>query len=140
MTPTRPATAVAAALCAAALLTAPAVQADEPPRPAAAAQEDTDQARAEAQAANAKRVYLYASNVNLRSAPRTSAYPLATKSRIWLLAYCQTNRNTTPVKAADGSVNRWWSKVTLPSGSDFAWVSNVYLRGGNQKIAGVPDC
>ncbi|MFJ2742005.1 peptidase M23 [Streptomyces sp. NPDC087440] len=128
----------AVAVCTAALLTAPAVYADEPPRPAAASQE-AEQARLEAQAANAKKVYLYASNVHLRVAPRTSAYVLATKSRIWLLAYCQTNRNTSPVRTADGSVNRWWSKVTLPAGSDFAWVSNVYLRGG-KKIAGVRVC
>ncbi|MCX5201152.1 peptidase M23 [Streptomyces sp. NBC_00237] len=138
MTPTRLATATAVTVFAAGLLAVPAVRADDTPSPPVLSAEQ-QRTEAGAQARNAKEVYLYANNVNLRVAPRTSAYVLATKSRIWLLDYCQTNKNTTPVKAPDGTVNRWWSKVTLPSGSDFAWVSNVYLRGG-KKIAGVRDC
>jgi hypothetical protein len=133
-----------AGLLATGLLAAPAAQADDTPptTPPTTAPAQSGQAQAEqaqTQALMAKRVYLYAGNVHLREFPRTSAQVLATKSRIWLLDYCQTNRNTTPVKSPDGTMNRWWSKVTLPSGSDFAWVSNVYLRGG-KKIAGVPDC
>ncbi|MFF0743033.1 peptidase M23 [Streptomyces sp. NPDC004111] len=140
MTYQRIATAVAATgLLASGLLMAPAAQADDTHRTPAAETQAQAQTEAQAQALKAKRVYLYASNVNLREFPRTSAHVLATKSKIWLLDYCQTDRNTTPVKSPDGTMNRWWSKVTLTSGSDFAWVSNVYLRGG-KKIAGVPDC
>ncbi|MFI5804333.1 peptidase M23 [Streptomyces sp. NPDC051561] len=128
-------TAAAAGLMAGGLLLAPTAQADNTGSTATSASAPSTQAQALA----AKRVYLYATNVNLREFPRTSAHILATKSQIWLLDYCQTNKNTTPVRSPDGTMNPWWSKVTLTSGSDFAWVSNVYLQGG-KKIAGVPDC
>lgn len=97
---------------------------------------------AQAQPANAdayKTVYVYATNVHLREAPRTSARIAATVSHIYLRDYCQTDRNTTPVADPSGGTNPWWSRVTLTSGSDFAYVSNVFLRGG-RKISGVPDC
>ncbi|WP_405564751.1 peptidase M23 [Streptomyces sp. NBC_01180] len=96
-----------------------------------------------AQAADAqpasKTVYVYATSVHLREAPRTSATVLATVSHIHLTDWCQTNKNTTPVADPSGGTNTWWSKVTLTTGSDDAWVSNVFLQGG-RKIAGVPDC
>ncbi|MGW7415712.1 hypothetical protein [Streptomyces sp. NPDC054863] len=139
-------TAATAALLTTGLLSVPATGADSP-RPTVAPAPTPPPAPALAPAPAPalrpvlapKRVYLHGRHVNLREFPRTSAHVLATKSRIWLLDYCQTDRNTTPVRSPDGTKNRWWSKVTLPAGSDFAWVSNVYLRGG-KKIAGVPVC
>lgn len=90
-------------------------------------------------ASTSKTVYVYATSVHLREAPRTSATVLATVSHIHLTDWCQTNKNTTPVADPSGGTNTWWSKVTLTTGSDDAWVSNVFLQGG-RKIAGVPDC
>ncbi|MFD5536775.1 peptidase M23 [Streptomyces sp. NPDC127079] len=86
-----------------------------------------------------KTVYVYATDVHLRAAPNTSAAILATVSHIYLYDYCQTDKNTTAVPDPNGGTNSWWSEVTLTTGSDFAWVSNVYLQGG-RKISGVPDC
>lgn len=97
---------------------------------------------AEARPANAdayKMVYVYATDVHLREAPRTNATIVDSVSHVYLRDYCQTNRNTTPVADPNGGTNPWWSRVTLASGSDFAYVSNVFLRGG-RKISGVPDC
>ncbi|MCQ4082826.1 peptidase M23 [Streptomyces sp. RB6PN25] len=84
-------------------------------------------------------VYVYATDVHLREWPNTQSVILATVSHIHLSDWCQTDKNTTPVADPSGGTNPWWSKVTLTTGSDDAWVSNVFLQGG-RKIAGVPDC
>ncbi|MEU6479329.1 peptidase M23 [Streptomyces sp. NPDC047017] len=111
----------AASLTAAAVFVAPAAQADTHAQ------------------LKAKTVYVYATDVHLREAPRTSAVILATVSHIHLSDWCQTNKNTTPVADPSGGTNPWWSRVTLTTGSDDAYVSNVFLQGG-KKISGVPDC
>lgn len=84
-------------------------------------------------------VYVYATDVHLREWPNTHSVILATVSHIHLSDWCQTDKNTTPVADPNGGTNPWWSRVTLTTGSDDAWVSNVFLQGG-RKIAGVPDC
>lgn len=86
-----------------------------------------------------KTVYVYATDVHIRELPKTSAAILATVSHIHLTDWCQTNKGTTPVADPSGGTNSWWSMVTLTTGSDSGWISNVYLQGG-KKIAGVPDC
>ncbi|MGK4578964.1 hypothetical protein [Kitasatospora sp. HPMI-4] len=116
-----------AAISAAALLMAPAAQAAEHRAPLKVPTKH-------------KTVYVFGTNVHLREAPRTSAIVLATVSHKHLWDWCQTDRNTTPVKTPKGGTNRWWSMVTLVGGSDFAYVSNVNLQSSSQKIAGVPDC
>ncbi|CAL9345674.1 peptidase M23 [Streptomyces sp. enrichment culture] len=82
-------------------------------------------------------VYLWATDVNLRARPTRQSNVLAVRSRYWLDAVCQT-RGETVTDPAVGT-NNWWTAVQELSGSDIAWVNNLYLRGG-QKIAGVPDC
>ncbi|MCX2923408.1 peptidase M23 [Streptomyces sp. NEAU-W12] len=82
-------------------------------------------------------VYVWATNVNLREWPNTRSNILAVRSQYWLDAVCQT-RGETVTDPAVGT-NHWWTQVMELSGSDVAWVNNLYLRGG-QKIAGVPGC
>ncbi|MBV9026579.1 MAG: peptidase M23 [Streptomycetaceae bacterium] len=88
-------------------------------------------------------VYLNASDVHLREHPNTHSIILATLSHTSLADWCQTDKNTTPIPDPSGGTNRWWSKITLVTGSDVAWVSNVFLwegQQGSQKIADIPDC
>ncbi|MDT6983403.1 peptidase M23 [Streptomyces lusitanus] len=82
-------------------------------------------------------VYIWATDVNLRQQPSVSAPRLAVRSQYWLDAVCQTQGDT--VTDPDVGTNNWWTAVQEFSGSDLAWVNNLYLRGG-QKIEGVPDC
>ncbi|MFF3933320.1 peptidase M23 [Streptomyces hirsutus] len=82
-------------------------------------------------------VYVWATNVNLREWPNTRSNILAVRSQYWLDAVCQTQGETVTDPAV--GTNNWWTQVMELSGSDVAWVNNLYLRGG-QKIAGVPDC
>lgn len=82
-------------------------------------------------------VYLWATHVNLRARPTRQSNVLAVRSQYWLDALCQT-RGETVTDPAVGT-NNWWTAVMELSGSDIAWVNNLYLRGG-EKIAGVPDC
>jgi hypothetical protein len=82
-------------------------------------------------------VYIWATDVNLRARPDTSSTVLAVRSRYWLDAVCQTQGQYVEDPAVGG--NSWWTAVQEYAGSDIAWVSNLYLRGG-EKIAGVPDC
>ena len=70
-------------------------------------------------------VYVYATNVHLRQWPNTHSVILATVSHIHLSDWCQTNKNTTPVPDPSGGTNRWWSKVTLTTGSDDAWSTGL---------------
>src|SRR2546421_1175204 len=73
-------------------------------------------------------VYVYATGVHLREWPNTRSVILATESHIHLSDWCQTDKNTTPIPDPNGGTNPWWSKVTLTTGSDVAWVSNVFLQ------------
>ncbi|MDX3248420.1 hypothetical protein [Streptomyces sp. ME18-1-4] len=73
--------------------------------------------------------------VALRECPRTSCRAVTRVSHVTLRAFCQTNRHTTKV-----SGNKWWTKVTLLSGSDPAWVSNHYVRGAAPKVPNLPAC
>ncbi|MEV2216061.1 peptidase M23 [Streptomyces sp. NPDC050997] len=82
-------------------------------------------------------VYVWATDVNLREQPNTSSNVLAVRSTYWLDAVCQKQGQTVTDPAV--GTNNWWTAVMELSGSDIAWVNNLYLRGG-QKIAGVPDC
>ncbi|CAL9656667.1 hypothetical protein SUDANB176_06820 [Streptomyces sp. enrichment culture] len=82
-------------------------------------------------------VYVWATDVNLREQPTRQSNVLAVRSRYWLDAVCQT-RGERVTDPAVGT-NDWWTAVQEFAGSDIAWVSNLYLRGG-QKIEGVPDC
>ncbi|WSQ14523.1 peptidase M23 [Streptomyces sp. NBC_01231] len=82
-------------------------------------------------------VYIWATDVNLRAQPTTSSAVLAVRSTYWLDAVCQKQGQTITDPAV--GTNNWWTAVQELSGSDIAYVNNLYLRGG-QKIAGVPDC
>ncbi|PZT70679.1 peptidase M23 [Streptomyces sp. SW4] len=82
-------------------------------------------------------VYIWATDVRLRQHPTTDSNVLAVRSRYWLDAVCQKQGEYVHDPAVGG--NRWWTAVQEFSGSDIAWVNNLYLRGG-EKIAGVPDC
>ena len=88
-------------------------------------------------------VYLNASDIRVREHPNTHSIALATLSYLPLSDWCQTDKNTTPIPDPNGGTNRWWSRITLVTGSDDAWVNNVVLWEGQQgshKIPGVPDC
>ncbi|WP_217142778.1 peptidase M23 [Streptomyces sp. AC627_RSS907] len=82
-------------------------------------------------------VYIWAGDVKLRQQPTTDSPVLAVRSASWLDAVCQKRGQYVDDPAVGG--NGWWTAVQEFSGSDIAWVSNLYLRGG-EKIAGVPDC
>ncbi|MFE0419731.1 peptidase M23 [Streptomyces tendae] len=82
-------------------------------------------------------VYIWATNVRLRQEPTTDSNVLAVRSTYWLDAVCQKQGQYVNDPAVGG--NSWWTAVQEFSGSDIAWVNNLYLRGG-EKIAGVPDC
>ncbi|MEU4054062.1 peptidase M23 [Streptomyces olivaceus] len=82
-------------------------------------------------------VYIWATDVNLRQQPTTESNVLAVRSTYWLDAVCQKKGQYVNDPAVGG--NSWWTAVQEFSGSDIAWVNNLYLRGG-EKIAGVPDC
>ncbi|MFF7557829.1 peptidase M23 [Streptomyces olivaceus] len=82
-------------------------------------------------------VYIWATDVNLRQQPTTDSNVLAVRSTYWLDAVCQKQGQYVNDPAVGG--NSWWTAVQEFSGSDIAWVNNLYLRGG-EKIAGVPDC
>ncbi|MFJ8546158.1 peptidase M23 [Streptomyces sp. NPDC093586] len=82
-------------------------------------------------------VYIWATDVRLRQRPTTDSGVLAVRSRYWVDAVCQKQSQYVHDPAVGG--NSWWTAVQELSGSDIAWVNNLYLRGG-EKIAGVPDC
>ncbi|MER6710149.1 MULTISPECIES: peptidase M23 [unclassified Streptomyces] len=82
-------------------------------------------------------VYIWATDVNLRQQPTTDSPRLAVRSKWWADAICQTQGQTVHDPAV--GTNNWWTAVMELSGSDVAWVNNLYIRGG-EKIAGVPDC
>ncbi|CAL9283590.1 MULTISPECIES: hypothetical protein [Streptomyces] len=82
-------------------------------------------------------VYIWATNVNLRQEPTTESPRLAVRSQWWADAICQKQGQTVHDPAV--GTNNWWTAVMELSGSDVAWVNNLYIRGG-EKIAGVPDC
>ncbi|MFI7389643.1 MULTISPECIES: peptidase M23 [Streptomyces] len=82
-------------------------------------------------------VYIWATDVRLRQEPTTDSNVLAVRSTYWLDAVCQKQGQYVNDPAVGG--NSWWTAVQEFSGSDIAWVNNLYLRGG-EKIAGVPDC
>ncbi|MCD9873371.1 hypothetical protein [Streptomyces guryensis] len=86
-------------------------------------------------AAGVRKIRVKGAQVALRECPRTSCRAVTRVSRTSLRASCQTNRHTTKV-----SGNRWWTKVTLLSGSDPAWVSNRYVRGAAPKVPHLPGC
>ncbi|TXS49282.1 peptidase M23 [Streptomyces sp. uw30] len=82
-------------------------------------------------------VYIWATDVNLRSQPSKDSPRLAVRSQYWLDAVCQTQGQYVYDPAVGG--NSWWTAVQEFAGSDIAWVNNLYIRGG-EKIEGVPDC
>ncbi|MFE2358202.1 peptidase M23 [Streptomyces parvulus] len=82
-------------------------------------------------------VYIWATDVNLRQEPTRNSNVLAVRSTYWLDAVCQKQGEYVNDPAVGG--NSWWTAVQEFSGSDIAWVNNLYLRGG-EKIDGVPDC
>ncbi|MEU1011831.1 hypothetical protein [Streptomyces sp. NPDC005890] len=86
-------------------------------------------------AASVKKIRIKGTHVALRECPRKSCGVAIRVSNATLRAYCQTNRHTSKV-----SGNKWWTKVTLLSGSDPAWVSNHYVRGAAPKVPNLPDC
>ncbi|KAJ3039957.1 hypothetical protein HDV00_011623 [Rhizophlyctis rosea] len=99
-------------------------------------------ATAAVQAVSAASVYVYGSNVNVRSAagscathPSTKCASLTQITKKTVTAKCQRTGDTVTVKGV-GS-NNWWTQVT--ANGKTGWVTNLYIRGGH-KIAGVPDC
>ncbi len=82
-------------------------------------------------------IYIWATDVNLRSQPTTASPRLAVRSQHWMDALCQKQGQFVNDPAIGG--NSWWTAVMEFPGSDVAWVNNLYIRGG-EKIAGVPDC
>ncbi|WP_405593972.1 peptidase M23 [Streptomyces sp. NBC_01092] len=82
-------------------------------------------------------VYIWATDVNLRSQPSKDSPRLAVRSQYWLDAVCQTQGQYVYDPAVGG--NSWWTAVQEFAGSDIAWVNNLYIRGG-EKVEGVPDC
>ncbi|QTD96084.1 hypothetical protein [Streptomyces cyanogenus] len=89
----------------------------------------------DASAAAVKKIRIKGTHVALRECPRKSCGVAIRVSNATLRAYCQTNRHTSKVAG-----NKWWTKVTLLSGSDPAWVSNHYVRGAAPKVPHLPDC
>ncbi|MFI0904051.1 hypothetical protein ACH4TE_10925 [Streptomyces sioyaensis] len=86
-------------------------------------------------AVSIKKIRIKGTQVALRECPRTSCLVFKRVSNTTLRAFCQTNRHTTKV-----SGNPWWTKVTLLTGSDPAWVSNHYVRGAAPKAPHLPNC
>jgi hypothetical protein len=82
-------------------------------------------------------VYIWATDVQLREHPTTDSNVLTVRSQYWLDAVCQ--KQGQPVDDPGVGKNSWWTAVQEFSGSDIAWVNNLYLQGG-EKIEGVPDC
>ncbi|MFE5812651.1 peptidase M23 [Streptomyces sp. NPDC056479] len=82
-------------------------------------------------------IYIWATDVNLRSQPTSDSPRLAVRSQYWMDAVCQTQGQYVNDPAVGG--NNWWTAVQEFAGSDIAWVNNLYIRGG-EKIAGVRDC
>jgi hypothetical protein len=82
-------------------------------------------------------IYIWATDVNLRSQPTSASPRLAVRSQHHMDAVCQKQGQYVHDPAVGG--NSWWTAVMEFSGSDVAWVSNLYIQGG-EKIAGVPDC
>lgn len=82
------------------------------------------------------RVTVWASNVRLHTGPHINDPSPTTFGPGELIARCQMkgDRVTDPAGTSE-----WWSFVSLPTGSDELWISNVFLKGG-EKIDGVPDC
>jgi hypothetical protein len=89
----------------------------------------------DASAASARNIRIRGTQVALRECPRTSCRVDIRVSNTTVRAYCQTNRHTSKV-----SGNKWWTKVTLLSGSDPAWVSNHYVRTAAPKVPHLPSC
>ncbi|MEU2221637.1 hypothetical protein [Streptomyces sp. NPDC018347] len=86
-------------------------------------------------AAAVKKIRVKGTHVALRECPRTSCGVAVRVSNATLRAYCQTDRHTSKV-----SGNKWWTKVSLLSGSDPAWVSNHYVRGAAPKVPHLKTC
>lgn len=82
------------------------------------------------------RVTVWASNVRLHTGPHVNDPSPTTFGPGELIASCQTRGDRVNDPAG---TSEWWSFVSLPSGSDELWISNVFLKGG-EKIDGVPDC
>ncbi|MFF5443198.1 hypothetical protein [Streptomyces achromogenes] len=89
----------------------------------------------EVPSAAVKKVRVKGTHVALRECPRTGCRVVVRVSNATLRAYCQTNRHTSKV-----SGNKWWTKVSLLSGSDPAWVSNHYVRGAAPKVPRLSTC
>lgn len=86
-------------------------------------------------------VHVNRPGVHVRQEPTADAVILATAPQgLALSDWCQTNRGTTPVGDGTGRFTAWWSMVTLTTGSDFGWVSNLYLDQGGGRLPGVPQC
>ncbi|WP_222443350.1 hypothetical protein [Streptomyces misionensis] len=90
---------------------------------------------ADVSGAAVKTIRVKGTHVALRECPRTSCGVAVRVSNATLRAYCQTDRHTNKV-----SGNKWWTKVSLLSGSDPAWVSNYYVRGAAPKVPHLPTC
>ncbi|MGO4752597.1 hypothetical protein AB4212_28980 [Streptomyces sp. 2MCAF27] len=85
--------------------------------------------------ASVKTIRVKGTRVALRECPRKSCRVATGVSNTTLRAYCQTNRHTVKVSGI-----RWWTKVTLPHGSDPTWVSNHYVCGAAPKVPHLPSC
>jgi hypothetical protein len=120
----------AAVLAGAAAATATAVALSLTAPSAAAA--DTGPASAQA-----KDVYVWATNVRLHVEPYVNSPSPTTVSQETLVGLCQKQGDTV-TEPGQGS-SSWWTQVEKPGGSDSLFISNVYLVGG-EKIEGIPDC
>ncbi|WP_461059282.1 peptidase M23 [Streptomyces pseudoechinosporeus] len=93
-----------------------------------------DTGRASAQA---KEVYVWATNVRLHVEPYVNSPSPAKVSQETLIGFCQKQGDT--VTEPGQGTSSWWTLVEKPGGSDSLFISNVYLVGG-EKIEGIPDC
>lgn len=122
------------ALAAGLAVAAPA-HADVPGTQSAATATSTLAPAPHTSATSTKKIHIKGTRVALRECPRTSCRVDTRVSNATVRAYCQTNRHTSTV-----SGNKWWTKVTLLSGSDPAWVSNHYVRTAAPKVPHLRNC
>ena|SRR2546430_10223606 len=80
-------------------------------------------------------VYIWATNVFVRSCPSQNCGAVDEISRNSVTDFCQLQSD---VVNAEGYTNNWWSYILTPGGA-YGWISNIYIRG-NAIIAGVPFC
>ena len=80
-------------------------------------------------------VYVWATDVFVRTCASQSCGPVDQISTTGVIDYCQAQGD---VVSAEGYTNNWWSYIKTPGGI-YGWINNIYIRG-NAVIAGVTFC